>query len=263
MAEDTQGQQNVATPTSVLTEPAPAPSAPAVTTPTPPAAGGPSLETMFSKLQELERSNAELAERAARAEHEANYTRNLVDTFRQGAMEQKETAPQVPDITDDEFLQNPGKAIDKKISALFEREKAEREREKQVAYVERAKNLFETGSKTAADKLGKLMSGIEPEVKQYVQQGIISGSIDPEAAQNPDLWAATAITLRYIKGERSLDKYFGETRVGMAPTYTETPTAGSPPQVTVALTDAEKATARYFGVTDEQYLAAKKKGEVK
>jgi hypothetical protein len=262
MADETQTGQQTATPNApvvnMMTELPGVPSDPAVPTPTPPPSGGRSVEELFNEMQELKRANAELAEKASRAEHEATYTRTLIDTLRPGVQQQQEP-PAIPDITDDEFLSNPGKAIDRKISSLFEREKAERDREKREAYVERAKSLFETGSKTAAEKLGKLMSGIEPEVKQYVQQGIISGTIDPEAAMNPELWASTALVLRYVKGERSFDKYLGEPRQGMSPTYTETPTAGTPPQAGPVLSEDDKRMARIFKVTDEAWAATKAK----
>jgi hypothetical protein len=258
MADETQGQQTAQTIASAhMAEPASVPSAPAVETPPSQTGGGRSVEELFNEMQELKRMNSELAEKAARAEHEATYTRTLIDTFSRGAQPQQEQVPEQPDITDDEFLQNPGKATAKLVSSLFEREKAEREKEKQMAYVERAKNLFEAGSKTAAEKLGRLMQGIEPEVKQYVQQGIISGAVDPEAAQNPELWASTAMVLRYMKGERNFDKYFSESKQGMAPGYSETPTAGAPPKDVPAMSDEDKAGAKFFGVSDDAWMKAK------
>lgn len=212
---------------------------------------------MFSEMQELKRINAELSEKATRAAYEAEYTRNLVDTFSKGVPKQQEPVPAIPEITDDEFLQNPGRALDKKIAAYFERDKAEREREKREAYVERAKNLFETGSKTAGEKLGKLLTGIDHEVKQYVQQGIVSGSINPEAATNPELWASTALMLRYMKGERDFNKYFSEPRQGMAPSYTETPTAGQPPKAEVVLSPEQEELISRGNITREQFMEAR------
>ena len=261
MAEETQSGQPVATPASVPTEPVSVPTAPAVPTPTPPPSGGRSVDELFNEMQELKRTNAELAEKATRAQYEAEYTRNLMDTFRQGGKQQQEQAPVIPEITDDEFLQNPGKTIDKKITALWDRERAEREKEKQAAYVESARNKFETGGKTAMEKLSKLTYGIENEVKQQIRDGIIGGAIDPDAALDPDLWAVTALAYRYkVKGERNFDKYLGETRTGMSPSHTETPTAGQPPQDVVALTDNERAMARFMNVTDEQWLKSKQAG---
>jgi len=259
MADENQtGQQPATTLTSAhMTEPANVQTAPEVPTPTPQPSGGRSVEELFNEMEELKRTNAELAEKATRAQYEAEYTRNLIDTFRQGGKQQQET-PAIPEITDDEFLQNPGRTIDKKITALWDRERAEREKEKQAAYVERAKNLFETGAKTAQDKLGKLLSGIDGDVREQIKQGIISGAIDPEAATDTDLWTVAALAYRYkVKGERNFDKYFGETRTGMSPSYTETPTAGMPPKDVPVMSEEDKAGARFFGQTDEQWLAAK------
>jgi hypothetical protein len=258
MADETQGQQTAQTIASAhMAEPASVPSAPAVETPPPQTGGGRSVEELFNEMQELKRMNSELAEKAARAEHEATYTRTLIDTFSRGAQPQQEQVPDSLkiDIPRDEYL--TGEHLIKALTALDEKNKAEREKEHQMAYVERAKNLFETGSKTAAEKLGRLMQGIEPEVKQYVQQGIISGAVDPEAAQNPELWASTAMVLRYMKGERNFDKYFSESKQGMAPGYSETPTAGAPPKDVPAMSDEDKAGAKFFGVSDDAWMKAK------
>jgi hypothetical protein len=260
MADEPQTGQQTATPNAPvtqMTELPGVPSEPAVPTPTPQPQGGRSVDDLFNEMQELKRTNAELAEKAARAEHEATYTRTLIDTFRQGEQQRQEQPAAIPEPTDDEFLQNPGKVTARLVKSFFEQEKAEREKEKQVVYVERAKSLFETGSKMAAEKLGKLLSGIEPEVRDYVQKGIISGAIDPEAATNPELWASTALVLRYVKGERNLDRYFGESRTGMSPAHTETPTAGTPPQASPTLTEDEKRLAKVFKVSDEQWAATK------
>jgi hypothetical protein len=61
-----------------------------------------------------------------------------------------------------------------------------------------------------------------------------------------------------MSGE-DVSKFYGGTRQPMTPAYTETPTAGGPPQAAPTLTDKEVSLAQFFGGTPEQYAAAKAK----
>ena len=259
MAEEIQeGQPAQAPPSLGMVPDIPVvPKAPAETQPPQPADGGRSVEELFKEMEEIKRLNAELADRAARAEHEASYTRNLVETFRQTQVKPAEPVPDIPQVTDDEFLTNPAKATSKVIEGYFARDRAERDKREREQYVERAKSMFETGKRQAADKVGKLLSGVENDVAQQIQQGIIAGTISPDAATDPDLWAATAMVYRYkIKGERNFDKYFNATHTPMAPTHQETPTAASPPKAEMTLSAEQEEIISRAGITREQFLQA-------
>lgn len=255
MADELTGQPaqaaTPAEPTSTVpaAQPAPEPQPP---TPSAPVGGGPSLESVLAELNAAK-------ERAARAEHEALYTRNLIEQLNQGKREPAPTVPAEPPVTDDEFLTNPAKATAKIVAFYQEREKAEREQEKRSQYVERARELFETGRKTVVTPTNKLVHGIEDAIAAEIQNGIINGVIDPTAATDPDLWNVTALAYRYkALGERNFDKYLGSTTQGMAAGHQETPTPGAPPKAAPVLTSEERAGARFFGVTDEQWTATKK-----
>jgi hypothetical protein len=211
----------------------------------------------------LERSYADVAERASRAEHDLNYALNVQQTLRQQAGPTTDK-PQSIDISDDEFLTNPGKSVSKALNAYREMDKAEREQRDRMAYVDRARSLYETGRTTAKDKLGKLLNGIENDVAQYVQQGVINGSIDPEAATDPDLWAITAIAHRYkTLKERDFGRYFSDHATPMSPVHQETPSVGAPQKVGPVMTQDEQNMARFMNVTPEQWAAAKLKEGVK
>lgn len=262
--EETQGLQAPAvtsaetTPTIMTAQP---PLAEQTPTP-PPVPAGRSVDELSNEIAELRRQNDEIADRAARAEHEASYTRNLIETFRQGQARPTEQVPDVPQITDDEFLTNPAKATTRLIEAQFARERADRDKRDREQYVERAKSLYESGKKSAFEKGGKLYSGIEREVADEIQRGVISGAIQPDSVTDPNLWAVTAMAIRYTtRGERSFDKYFSDKPTPMAPAHQETPTPSGPPQVKTTLTETELAWASYLGGDAEKWAAAKAKGK--
>ena len=261
MADEPQGPQAATTPAPDLSGPSAAPSVPAEPTPTPQPLGGPAVADLSNAIEELRRAKDELAqraaqaeERAARAEHEANYTRNLVETFRQPATTPAQPASAQVDITDDEFLTNPAKATTKFIRSMFDQEKAERERERQVQYVDQARTKFESGAKLADEKLGRLMAGIGPDVKAQVREAIINRQLDPDAADDEGIWAITAMALRYQRGERNFDKYFTDRPAPMTAPHTETPTATAPPKAEATIPPEVEALLQNSTITREQYL---------
>lgn len=235
----------------------PAPETQPATPQAPPA--GRSVEEVLSELQEAKSLIQQANERAARAEHEAQYTRNLIEQFGKGKTAQ-EPVPAVPDVSDDEFLTNPAKATTKIIQAFREQDRQERERKEREQYVERAKSQFETGRKQATTQLGKLAQGIENEIASEIQQGIISGAIHPDAATDPDLWAVTALAYRYkVRGERNFDRYFSSGHTAMAPVHQETPTASTPPRAEMTLSPEQEELISRAGITREQFIEAMKK----
>lgn len=254
----------------VTGQPAPAPApveapvaqpAPAEPTPSPaPVQAGKSVETLVAEMEEMRRQTQQALEKAARAEHEASYMRTLIEQQNRETKPTAEAVPEVPPVSDDEFLTNPAKATAKIVSYFREQDKKEQEKKAREQYVERAKSLYETGRKQATTQLGKLLGGIENEVSLAVQQGVISGAITPEQAQDPDVWSMTAIAYRFKeRGERNFDKYFSTAPTPPPPSYTEVPSPGAPPRDVVMLSEEERLTARQWGISDEQYLAQKKR----
>ncbi len=250
-------------PVSVMTAPAseqaPA-TAPAVTPPG--KYNGKTPEELAQELEEKDRYITEINERAARAEHEAALTRNLVDQFARDRG-RVEPAPSAPQVTDDEFLTNPAKATSKIIEGYFERERKEREREKAEQYVNTARNAYEAGKAEAVKGNPDLYRGIEAdlsrEVFNTVQASLRAGQpVDAGALRDPRYWEAAAVAFRIMRGE-DVAKYYGRKTTPMAPVHQETPSPGGMPQAVPVLSESEKAGAKFFGLTDEQWIATKQK----
>lgn len=257
MAEEIQEGQPTPTPMAPPEGIPAVPAAPAEPTPTPPQpSGGRSVDELFNEMEELKRLNAELADKAARAEHEATYTRNLIENLRTDRPQREtEQKPAPIDISDDEYLTAPGKAMSRGFMALEERLMGALQRRELEAKVERAKSLFETGKRSTLEKGNKLFQGIENEVAQEIQRGIISGAIQPEAATDPTLWEVTAMAIRYAnRKERSFDKYFAEHKTPMSPGHQETPTPSGPPKAEMTLSPEQEELISRTGITREQFL---------
>jgi hypothetical protein len=266
MAEETNtGTAPSVEPVTVLTAPA-EPQAPLETTPVPvpPSGGGKTLEQFAQEVEEKDALIAQVNERAARAEHEAHLTRNLVEQFARGQGRPQEQAPTAPEVSDDEFLANPAKATSRIIESYFARDKVEREQEKTRQYVDTARTAYEEGKAGAIKANPGLYRGIEAdlsrEVLNSVQSSLRAGQpVDASALKNPKYWEAAAVALRIMNGEDVSKYYERKVHTPMTPTHTETPTAGGPPQAVSVLSESDKAGARFFGVTDEQWLATKAK----
>lgn len=230
-------------------------------TPTEPAPGGAgkTVEQLETELQEKQRLVDEALERAARAEHEATYSRNL---YEQSGRQKPTEEPEKPIFTDEEFITSPATALNKVARQIEGRLTAELDRRDNLQKAERAKENFIAGRKVAVEKFPKLMAGIENRVANEVAKGLIDGVISYESTLDPKLWATTAMTIRFAEsGETDLNKYFGgESRVvPVKAGYTETPTASAPSKNEVVLSDDDRATARSWKITDEQMLAEKKR----
>ena len=190
-------------------------------------------------------------------------TRNLVEQF--SREKGKPAEPEVPAVSDDEFLTNPAKATGKIIEGYFQRERAERERERVTQYVESARSAYETGRQEAVKANPNLYRGIqadiEREVLNNVQSALKAGQpVDTNVLRNPRYWEAAALAMRVMNGE-DVSKYYQSKNAPMAPSHTETPTAGLPPQAVPSLTPQEIAMAQFLGGTPEQFAAAKAKGK--
>lgn len=227
---------------------------------TPPVGTDGDLATLREQLAEKDRLINDAAERAARAEHEAMLTRNIVEQFSRDRRPQ-EQVPETPVVSDDEFLTNPGKATAKIIESYFERDKRERERERAEQYVNTARQSYEQGKAEAMKSNPNLYRGIEAdlsrEVFNTVQSSLRSGQpIDAGALRDPRYWEAAAVAMRIMKGE-NVAKYYSTAHSPMAPVHQETPGPSSVPQVGATLSPEEEALIARANITREQYLAAK------
>lgn len=246
-------------------EPTPSP-APAPTTapvsaqpePQPTKYGGKSVEELQRELEEKDRYFSEVNERAARAEHEALLTRNLMEQFARDRGRTQEDVPDVPQVSDDEFLTSPAKATAKIVEAQFARERAERERERVSQYVNTARSAYEVGKAEALKANPNLFRGIEPDISREilnnVQSSLKAGApVEADILRNPRYWEAAAVAMRIMNGE-DVSKYYTRTHNPMTPAHQETPSAGGPPRAANQLTPEQEALIATGTVTREQFL---------
>lgn len=227
-----------------------------------PAPGGAvkTAEQFAEELAEKQRLIDEALDRAARAEHDATLTRTLMEQY--GPKKAEE--PDKPFFTNEEFLSDPGNALNKALKSIQDGVRSEFERREKIERTERAKESFLEGRELATKEFPDLMKGIESRVQQEVAKGLLEGIIDPDAARNPKVWAATAFSIRMSnESDPFVKNVFGGAKspsiIPVRPAHTETPTAGAPPRVDVVLSEDDRATARSWGITDEQMLAEKKR----
>lgn len=274
MAEETNtGTAPSVEPVTVLTAPA-EPQAPQVTTPTPtpPSGGGKTLEQFAQEAEEKDALIAQVNERAARAEHEAQLTRNLVEQFARGQgrpQEQVPVAPDEPPIGDDDLILNPKAVFVKGFQWMESKMRAEREQEKRGQYVNTARTAYESGKAAALKSNPKVFQGIESKVSEGMLDNVkrsleMGNPVDVESLNNPKMWEAAAIAYRISEGEdlMSIASKYYDTRkatVPMTPTYTETPSAGTPPKAEMPLTPEQEFIISKGNITREAFMEARKK----
>lgn len=226
--------------------------------------GGKSLEELAREMEEKDAYISQVNERAARAEHEAMLTRNLVEQFARDRGPVQDEVPAVPSVTDDEFLTNPAKATSKIIESYFVRERQEREKERVTQYVNSARSAYESGKDKALKANPNLYRGIEAdisrEVLNNVQNSLKSGQpVDTSVLENPRYWEAAALAYRVMNGEDVSKFYATRQHTPMAPVHTETPGAGAPPRSEVSLSPEQEELIARGGITREQFLEAQKR----
>jgi len=92
-----------------------------------------------------------------------------------------------------------------------------------------------------------------------VQASMRSGQpVDSSALRNPKYWEAAAVAMRIMNGD-DVSKYYTRSNQPMTPTHQETPGPGGVPKAVPNLSESDRAGARFFGLTDEQWLATKAK----
>lgn len=242
-----------------------APQTPQEPTPTSahPGGTGKTLEQLSEEMAEKDRYIAEVNERAARAEHEALLTRNLVEQFARERGPARENVPAAPEVTDDEFLTNPAKATSKIIDSYFARERAEREREKAESYVNTARTAYEAGRAEAIKANPNLYRGIESdlsrEVLTSVQSSLKAGQpVDASALRNPKYWEAAAVAMRIMQGD-DVSRYYSKSNAPMAPAHQETPTPGAVPKAEMTISPEQEELISKGHITREQFMEAWKK----
>jgi hypothetical protein len=258
MADEKTGQPGqVSTPNTPETPPTPP-------TPTPPPVqfGGKTPEQLVGELEELKSRISAAEERATRAQHEAEYSKTLLDRLNQGTREPSSAVSELSPEPDDQFFASPGKATLNTATKVFERlmakERADREAKEAQERDVQARSAFEFGRSQAMRQTPKLYGGIEDEVARAVIDGYNQKRVTMTDLNNPQFWDGTASIIRIMKGERDLNKYYVSTPVPAQPGGVESPSAGLPPQATVTLTDKERAMVKQYGLKEEQYLEMKK-----
>ena len=219
------------------------------------------MEELASEMEEKDAYIAQVNERAARAEHEAMLTRNLVEQFARDRGPVQDEVPAVPNVTDDEFLTNPAKATGKIIESYFARDRQEREKERVNQYVNSARSAYETGKDKALKANPNLYRGIEAdisrEVLNNVQNSLKSGQpVDTTVLENPRYWEAAALAYRVMNGEDVSKFYAPRQHSPMAPVHTETPGAGGPPRSETTLTPEQEELISRGNITREQFMAS-------
>jgi len=259
MAEEAlSGTETPAEPVNVMTAPevTQAPQEPTPTQPVP-SGGGKTVEQVAAELEELKEITRSAEERAARLEHENQLQRNIYEQLTRDRGRPQEQVPTVPDVSDDEFLTNPAKATGKIIDSYFQKERAERERERVEQYVSQARSAYEAGRAEALKSDPALFRGIDQyvstEMFNMIQSSLRAGQpVDTSALKDPKYWRAAAVAKRIVDGE-DISKYVSKSHTPMAPVHSETPTPGAPPQGAVSLSPEQEEVARVGGFTREQF----------
>ena len=234
--------------------------------------GGKTVEDLAREMDEKDSYIASVNERAARAEHEAMLTRNLVEQFARGQgrpQEQVPTAPDAPDIGDDDYLTDPKKVFVKGFQWMESKMRAEREQEKRGQYVSAAQSAYETGKSAALKSNPRIFQGIESKIADGVLDNVknslrTGNPVDVDTLRSQKFWESAAVAYRLSEGEDLMSiatKYYGERKVHtpMTPTHQETPTAGTPPKAEMTLSPEQEELISKGNITREQFMEAWKK----
>jgi hypothetical protein len=234
--------------------------------------GGKTVEDLAREMAEKDDYISQVNERAARAEHEAQLTRNLVEQFARGQgrpQEQVPTAPDEPPIGDDDLISNPKAVFVKGFQWMESKMRAEREQERRGQYVNTARSAYEDGRAAALKSNPKIFQGIESKISEGVLDNVkhsleAGNPVDVDTLRSPKFWESAAVAYRISEGEDLMsiaNKYYGERKVltPMTPTHTETPTSGTPPKAEMTLSPEQEELISKGHVTREQFMEAWKK----
>ena len=255
-------------PAAPAVEPTPAPAPEEVKQEVPTKYGGKTVEDLAREMEEKDSYISQVNERAARAEHEAMLTRNLVEQFARGQERPREQPKVEPPTNNDEYLTDPvsatSKIVNSALESYFARDRAEREQEKNRSYVETARTAYEEGKAGALKANPALYRGIEAdlsrEVLNSVQASLKAGQpVDASALRNPKYWEAAAVAMRIMGGDDVTKYYEKKAHIPMTPTHQETPTAGGPPKAEMILSPEQEELISKGNITREQFMEAWKK----
>lgn len=268
MADELQpGTANAAEPVAPVTAPEPT-QTPQETKPpaSPPVGTGDEVATLRAELAERERVIAEVNERAARAEHEALLTRNLVENF--ARTQGKPQEPEHPKLTlnDDEYLTNPAmattKIVDDRVERLFSRLKDERDKEKAEQYINSARSAVDQGKLDAIKANPSLYRGLENQIYNDMATSIsqsLKAGVPPDVTTYRDTktWEAMAVARRLANGEDMqsiVSKYYAKPHTPMSPAHTEVPGPGNVPKAEMVLSPEQEELISKGHVTREQFM---------
>jgi hypothetical protein len=219
---------------------------------------------LAAELSEASELIHQTQERLARMEHDRELERQMRVNLT--ADRGREAVPEIDyEKLDNEYMTSPARATAKIVESQFAQLREEQKRERTAQYVTSARSAFETARDSAVKSNPALFKGILEDVSREiignVDAGLRSGQpVDVEILRNPKYLEAAAVAYRVMNGE-DVSKFYGGVRTPMTPGYTETPTAGGPPQAAPTLTDKEVAMAQFLGGTPEQWAAAKAKAK--
>lgn len=223
----------------------------------PPQAAGKTVEQLAAELDEQNAQIREAQDQLARMAHERELERQMYANLTAGRPKPQE--PEAPAVTDDEFLANPAKATAKMLDGYMAREKAERDREKASQYIETARRSHETGWNAAVKENPGLFKGIEASVRSEILANVRDSfqagkPVDADILENPRYYQAAAVAMRIMNGDDP-SKFFAPRQTQpMAPVYTETPSAGNPPQAGITLTPQQEEVIAKGGIKREQFI---------
>jgi hypothetical protein len=223
--------------------------------------GGKSPEQILAEMAEKDRKLRELEETSSRSKHEAEFLQSQLEQLRRGQSQEAKPStfqPSIPEPTQEEFILNPKEANEKLIKRYLEQDKVERERREKDDRDRQARTSFEFGRTRAMRDRPQLYQGIEQEVAAAVVGAYQTGQADINQLDKPEFWETTASLLRFLKGERNLEKYYTNVPSPVSSMPTERPTANIPPQAAVHLTEEEKYMASKFNVTEERLAELKR-----
>jgi hypothetical protein len=224
--------------------------------------GGKTPEQILAEMAEKDRKLQELAEKESRSKHEAEFLQSQLEQLRRGQSQEAKPStfqPSIPEPTQEEFILNPKEANEKLIKRYLEQDKVERERQMKDDRDRQARTAFEFGRTRAMRERPGLYNGIEQEVAAAVVGAYQTGQADITQLDKPEFWETTASLMRFLRGERNLEKYYTNVPSPVSSMPTERPTATMPPQEAVSLTENERLMAKNFNVSEERLAELKRK----
>jgi hypothetical protein len=194
-----------------------------------------------SKLGEQGREVGELRNQVSQSLWQLQQAQNQLQN------QQRPKAPEPEPPSTANFWDNPISSVDSRVDSRLEKRLGEVMG--QMAR-QQAMNVGELAFDAARSKRPDLFEGIEPQVHQFVQQGIGQGWLAPDSAGKPETYMQAAWQMQGIKN--------GFTRTpspvnAVQPSFSETPSAAKPQDSgqPIAFSDEARRMIRGMGYKDE------------